>query len=328
MRRVLLPVVSLLWLTLAWVGCSKDEPEAVPVNPRLAKSGQALVDESTAVARFNEPEAETVPSPETPEPDGLPASNPTPPPIVQSREVASEPMPTEPEILNLIRQATLGKAEAQVDLGNLFFSGRGRPMNKQAAEYWWSQAAGQGHTAAVQNLQMLHTKPEEGVSFFGTRSKGKRFVFVIDKSGSMNSQGRLGKAKRELIATLRSLNPDTRFMVYFFDHVAEPMPVTAMMAATPGNIAWAARWIEGRVVGGSTDPRDALRFTFNLKPDTVWLLTDGQFTDEDEVLSQIREANPQDAIRINTVAFKDKSGEAVLKQIAAENDGSYRFVQN
>ena len=72
---------------------------------------------------------------------------------------------------------------------------------------------------------MLHTKPEEGVSFFGTRSKGKRFVFVIDKSGSMNSQGRLGKAKRELIATLQSLKPDTRFMVYFFDHIADPMPV-------------------------------------------------------------------------------------------------------
>ena len=201
-------------------------------------------------------------------------------------------------------------------------------MNKQAAEYWWGKAAGQGHAVAVQNLQMLHTKTEEGVSFFGTRSKGKRFVFVIDKSGSMNSQGRLGKAKRELITTLQSLKPDTRFMVYFFDHVADPMPVKAMMAATPENVAWAARWIEGRDVGGSTDPSDALRFTFSLKPDTVWLLTDGQFADEDEVLGQIRSANPQSAIRINTVAFKDKSGEAVLKQIATENDGTYRFVQN
>ena len=105
-------------------------------------------------------------------------------------------------------------------------------MNKQAAEYWWGKAAVQGHAAAVQNLQMLHTNPEEGVSFFGARSKGKRFVFVIDKSGSMNSQGRLGKAKRELIATLQSLKPDTRFMVYFFDHIADPMPVKAMMAAT------------------------------------------------------------------------------------------------
>ena len=73
-------------------------------------------------------------------------------------------------------------------------------MNKPAAEYWWGKAALQGHGAAVQNLHMLHTKPEEGVSFFGTRSKGKRFVFVIDKSGSMNSQGRLAKAKRELNA--------------------------------------------------------------------------------------------------------------------------------
>ena len=330
MRRVLLPTASLLWLALAWVGCSKGEPAATPVNPRLAKSGQALVNESPAVSSINEPEAETAPSPESPEPGKLPASDPTPPiaQAVQSGEASPEPVPSEPEILNLIRQATVGNAAAQVDLGNLFFSGRGRPMNKPAAEYWWGKAALQGHGAAVQNLHMLHTKLEEGVSFFGTRSKGKRFVFVIDKSGSMNSQGRLAKAKRELIATLRSLKPDTLFMVYFFDHGAEPMPAKAMMAATPENVAWAARWIEGRNVGGSTDPRDALRFTFNLKPDTVWLLTDGQFKNEHEVLGQIREANPQAVIRINTVAFKDKSGEAVLKQIAAENDGNYRFVQN
>jgi Mg-chelatase subunit ChlD len=288
----------------------------------LAKSGQALVDESPAISSVNEPES--------PEPGGVPASDSTPPMAraVQSGEASSEPAPSEPEILNLIRLATVGNAAAQVDLGNLFFSGRGRPMNKPAAEYWWGKAALQGHEAAVQNLHILHTKPEEGVSFFGTLSKGKRFVFVIDKSGSMNNQGRLAKAKRELIATLRSLKPDTRFMVYFFDHGAEPMPATAMMAATPKNVASAARWIEGRNVGGSTDPSDALRFTFNLKPDTVWLLTDGQFADEDKVLSQIREANSQAAIRINTVAFKDKSGEAVLKQIAAENDGNYRFVQN
>ena len=330
MRRVLLPTASLLCFTLVWVGCSKDKPTATPVNPRLAKSGQALVDESSAVSPVHEPEGETGPSVESSIPGKLSESNPAPAMSLspQTGQVTAEPLPTETEILNLIRQATVGNASAQVDLGNLFFSGRGRPMNRQAAEYWWGKAAVQGHAAAVQNLQMLHTKPEEGVSFFGTRSKGKRFVFVIDKSGSMNSQGRLGKAKRELIATLQSLKPDTRFMVYFFDHIADPMPVRAMMAATPENVAWAARWIEGRDVGGSTDPSDALRLTFSLKPDTVWLLTDGQFADEDELLGQIRSANPQSAIRINTVAFKDKSGEAVLKQIAAENDGTYRFVQN
>lgn len=322
MRRVLLPTMSLMALALSWVGCSKEEAVEAPVNPRLAKSGQRLVDESPAALMDPiKPEVNPDAEPKT-------HSEPVIPESTDASDAAPDPVPTELEIRNLIRQAMNGHAAAQVDLGNLFFSGRGRPMNKQGAEYWWGKAAQQGHGAAMQNLQMLHAKPEEGVSFFGTRSKGKRFVFVIDKSGSMNNQGRLGKAKRELIATLRSLKPEARFMVYFFDQGAEPMPVTSMMAATPENIAWAARWIEGRGVGGSTDPRDALRFTFNLKPDTVWLLTDGQFADDDEVLKQIRTANSNAAIRINTVAFKDKSGEAVLKQIAAENDGSYRFVQN
>ena len=38
----------------------------------------------------------------------------------QTGQVAAKPLPTEAEILNLIRQATVGNASAQVDLGNLF----------------------------------------------------------------------------------------------------------------------------------------------------------------------------------------------------------------
>jgi uncharacterized protein with von Willebrand factor type A (vWA) domain len=200
--------------------------------------------------------------------------------------------------------------------------------NKQAAEYWWRIASAQRHPMAAANLQMLYTKPEEGVSFFGTKSKGTRYVFVIDKSGSMGAHNKFGRAKRELIKTLKALPKNSRFMIYFFDEGSEQMPVNNMMAAVPGNISWAEDWVKSVGMGGGTDPRRALKSGFSLKPDTLWLLTDGEFDNESAVLAQIRSANPKDRVRINTLAIMDRGGERVLKQIARENDGTYRFVQN
>ena len=230
----------------------------------------------------------------------------------------------------LIQQARNGNANAQVDLGNAFFEGKGTVANKQAAEYWWRLASAQRHPMAGANLQMLYPKPEEGVSFFGTKSEGRRFVFVIDKSGSMGAHNKFGRAKRELIKTLRTLPQNARFMIYFFDGGVEKLPSNNnnMLAAVPKNISWAEGWVKSRGMGGGTDPRAALKSGFNLKPDTVWLLTDGQFNDEAGALSVIRHANSKKSVRINTLAFMDRDGERVLKQIARENDGTYRFVQN
>ena len=106
------------------------------------------------------------------------------------------------------------------------------------------------------------------------------------------------------------------------------MPVNSMLAAVPKNIQWAEKWVNNRGFGSGTDPKQALRFTFNVKPDTVWLLTDGQFRDESGALSIIKRANPKKNVRINTLAFDSRGGERVLKQIAEENDGTYRFIKN
>jgi hypothetical protein len=63
-----------------------------------------------------------------------------------------------------------------------------------------------------------------------------------------------------------------------------------------------------------------------LRPDTVWLLTDGQFADG-PALDAIAAGNRQLKARINTLAFHDKGGADILQRIARENDGTYRFVK-
>ena len=321
MKRGAFSILGILLSLFLLVACSKEE--AAPVNPRLAKSGQKLT---------NEPEIPVAnDSSDSVDPENNEPVTATPTPgdaqSAASSSALGAPALNQTQMAQLIQLARNGNANAQVELGNAFFEGKGVPVNKKAAEYWWHQAAARRHPVAVQNLQMLNTKPEEGVSFFGTPSKGDRFVFIIDKSGSMRTGNRFTKAKAELIRVLRALPQNARFMIYFFDGGAEAMPANAMLAAVPQNIQFAEKWVNGRTFGkGGTNPSQALRFTFNLKPDTVWLLTDGKFFNDETVVARIRKANPQKKIRINTLAIMDRQGEPVLKQIASENDGTYRFV--
>jgi len=316
MRRIANPTLGVLlllpWLLLSF-GCSKNTASQSE-NPRLEKSGQPLTAEPTAQG--------TIGAPETGEDGGkqsgragesFAAPEPNPAPVLSPAEMA-----------DLVRRAKAGDANAQVDLGNIFFEGRGADVNKQAAEYWWNIAARQRHPVAIANLNQLHAKPEEGVSFFGTASRGNKFVFIIDRSGSMSGQ-RFAAAKEELCRTLGGLKPTDNFMIYFFNSRAEPMPA-GMLPGTPEKIKWAIRWVQERTPRGGTDPKQALHWCFNLRPDTVWLLTDGRFSNEGGALDAIAEGNRRLRARINTLAFHDKGGADILQRIARENDGTYRFV--
>ena len=313
MRRFVIPTLGVLLFSLYALlipSCSKKEAKPA-ANPRLEKSGQLIAAEP--IVPVAKDSSETVVT----EGEEIEAANdaaPDPAPVLSPAEMAE-----------LVRHAKAGNPHAQVNLGNVFFEGRGADVNKAAAEYWWNLAARQRHPVAVENLKMLHAKPEEGVSFFGTVSRGNKFVFIIDKSGSM-SGNRLAAAKKELCSTLKGLKPTDKFMIYFFSDAAQAMPARAMLAGTPKNIQWATDWVRGRSVTGGTNPTQALSWCFNLRPDTVWLLTDGQFADG-PALDAIAAGNRQLKARINTLAFHDKGGADILQRIARENDGTYRFVR-
>ncbi|HIL24442.1 MAG TPA: VWA domain-containing protein [Verrucomicrobia bacterium] len=317
MRRFVIPTLGVLLFFLCAVfisGCSKKEAKPAG-NPRLEKSGQSLVAEPIVpVARDS---SETVVA----EGEELEAANES----ARAPEPDLAPVLSRAELAELVRLARAGNPHAQVNLGNIFFEGRGANVDKAAAEYWWNLAARNRHPVAIANLKMLHAKPEEGVSFFGTASRGNKFVFIIDRSGSM-SGNRLAAAKEELCGTLKGLKPTDQFMIYFFSDGAQAMPANAMLAGTPKNIQWATGWVRGRSTAGGTDPTEALKWCFNLRPDTVWLLTDGQFADG-PALDAIAAGNRQLKARINTLAFHDKGGADILQRIARENDGTYRFVK-
>ena len=79
------------------------------------------------------------------------------------------------------------------------------------------------------------------------------------------------------------------------------------------------------------DDERLLRAAFGLRPDTIYLLTDGDFPEAKAVLDCIHGLNAEHRARINTVGFIDESDDqgacaAVLRRIAREGGGSCRLV--
>lgn len=151
--------------------------------------------------------------------------------------------------------------------------------------------------------------------------RGSNVVFVLDHSLSMGGE-KSARARRELVNTLEHLGTNKSFYVIFFPYKAMPAP--GPLSATPEHIQSMTNWIYSLGHSYGSDPTKAMEHALEFKPDTVWLLSDGKFSPK--VSQAIREANLSAGARVHTVGFYERAGELVLRQIADENGGTYRFV--
>ena len=90
-------------------------------------------------------------------------------------------------------------------------------------------------------------------SFFGLRATGKKFVFVVDYSTSMEGQ-KLVEAKKELTKSINKLRSDLRFFIIFYNHASLPMPASRLVPASSGNKRKYLKWVDGVFASGFTDP--------------------------------------------------------------------------
>ena len=103
--------------------------------------------------------------------------------------------------------------------------------------------------------------------------------------------------------------------------------------ATPENKLKATNYLEDKVTPrGETNPIPGLELAFQQKPELIYLLTDGDFPDNNAVLKRITELNKDHKVKINTIAFvseadTDTDFMKLLDKIAKENGGVYKFVK-
>jgi hypothetical protein len=176
-----------------------------------------------------------------------------------------------------------------------------------------------------------------GAYFFGTYASGQRFVFIIDSSRSMLEGRRWATARRELVRALQSLSPDQEFFVIGFDSTAKPMfgqfpPTAKFLHPTESNIDRLNRWVGTILHGGSTLPASSIGIALRMKPDAIFLLSDGEI--QDTTIQDLRVYNrrmnskgtPEAIIPIHTVLLHSMAGLMTLQTIADENDGVFTPV--
>lgn len=170
--------------------------------------------------------------------------------------------------------------------------------------------------------------------FFGLNPKSKRIVYVVDSSKSMNfphdsvGKTRLGRVKLELAKAIFAMDENQEFFVIFFSDFAIPMPAQKLQPATPEAKHKFLSWV-ARIPGvGTTEPLEALLLALRLQPDTIYFLTDGQFSPSIvRAFNKVAEkSNRNQRIIVNGICLGNREGEQLIRELTEQNSGSYTFI--
>jgi hypothetical protein len=170
-------------------------------------------------------------------------------------------------------------------------------------------------------------------SMFGVEAKGRKFVYVFDRSGSMGEPANrpLAAAKAELIQSLERLESVHQFHLIFYNTETRVFNPTGMRGrlvfGTDENKEAARRFIASIPAEGGTNHYDPLLVAARLRADVIFLLTDGEQKDDlaAEELGHIRRVNDGIA-QIHVIQFASTPyASNSLKQLAAENRGQHTY---
>jgi len=162
-------------------------------------------------------------------------------------------------------------------------------------------------------------------------------VYVIDRSGSMVEI--FDTVNVEMCKSISYLSREQYFHVVLFSS-GKPLEHMArrLVLALPIHKQLMAKFLENIKPGGKTDPIPSLQRAFKVLDgaDTsdgktgklIFLLTDGNFPDNNKVLAEVRKLNRNKKVLINTYLYGHRPPEAeiVMKKIAEENNGIYKYV--
>jgi len=167
-----------------------------------------------------------------------------------------------------------------------------------------------------------------GATFFGVKTTGNRFVYVVDNSNSMNN-GKFETAVYELMKSVGQLDRYQRFYVIFFSDTAYPLfypqPATTWVPATEENKLKLEYWLRTVERCLQTRGSEAMEMAFELHPDAIYILGDGSFTDN--AVSEVLARKGRN-VTIHTLGFKmkDKARKG-FQQIAEAFRGRFTEVE-
>lgn len=197
-------------------------------------------------------------------------------------------------------------------------------------------AGGFGLGSGGSKLGGSSSGPQAKTSVFGIEGTGARFVYVFDRSSSMNGYGGLpmANAKNELIKSLQGLGKVHQFQLIFYNETplqyGQLSGAGGMLSGTDENKKMAIGYVRRMVPDGGTVHLSAIRMGLSLAPDVIYFLTDA---DEPGVSGREMDDLVDRAERSGTVIHtiqlgteSNPSGTTWMAQLAKATGGKYRYL--
>jgi len=164
------------------------------------------------------------------------------------------------------------------------------------------------------------------VEFFQAEAKATTVGFAVDCSSSMQGE-KFRAVCNELASSILRLKADQKFFVVFFNDQCFPMTGAAsapeLVAATRHHKEAILRFLSSATAQGGTNPEPAIRFLASLKPDVIYLLTDGEFAPLSNASYGLLSASK---VAVHSIGFEAGGRVATLEEIAQRTSGTYRSV--
>jgi hypothetical protein len=170
------------------------------------------------------------------------------------------------------------------------------------------------------------------VNVFGVEGTGNKFVYVFDRSSSMDGPP-LAAAKRQLIESLKSLEAVHQFHIIFFNQRITSLDITGgggrIAFASERNKQLAANFIGGISADGGTDRFPALKQAFAFQPDVIFFLSDAADTMPASELADLAKLHERFGTAICVIEFGQDAAPPennFLKELARQTGGQYGYV--
>ncbi|MGO9114764.1 MAG: VWA domain-containing protein [Thermoguttaceae bacterium] len=181
--------------------------------------------------------------------------------------------------------------------------------------------------------KMLLGSPGEKahVSLFGVKAEGSKFVYVLDRSGSTDGK-LLAAAKAEILASIEKIDDVHQFQLVVYNERPKAFnpagPNGQLAFGNDANRAEVKKFLSSFEADGGTDHMAALSMAIRMRPDVIFLLTDG-----DKPLVGARELDRIDRIGpgiiIHTIQFGEgphRDAHGWMGKLAHQSGGEYRYV--
>lgn len=159
-------------------------------------------------------------------------------------------------------------------------------------------------------------------------------VFLVDVSGSMNSQDKLPLVKSALTTLADQLRPDDRVSIVVYAGAA------GVVLEPTANKAYVRAALDCLSAGGSTAGGAGVKLAYDIARanfvkggiNRIFLATDGDFNvgvSDNKALEAMVKANREDGITLTTLGFGEGNyNEAMMERIADVGNGNYAYIDS